>query len=167
MTILCRSDWKIENIQNMDSPFECLRVRITTQNSSFNIAVVYHPPEHDYDANDLIDFLTDSSEQLLSENPNAKIIITGDLNKLNIYNLLNQLSFAQLEKSPTRIGPILFSTMVNDIKAIDSKNEHCKFADAITVGAPGYENNDTGTAEVENIKLWSENNRLASNMNKT
>ena len=39
--------------------------------------------------------------------------------------------------------------MVNDIKAIDSKNELCKFADDITVGAPGYENNDTGTTEVE------------------
>ena len=48
----------------MDNPFECLWARITTQNSSFDIAVVYHPPEHEYDANDLIDFLTDSSEQL-------------------------------------------------------------------------------------------------------
>ena len=54
----------------MDNPFECLWVRITSQNSSFNIAVVYHPPEHDYDA--------DSNEQLLLENPYAKIIITGD-----------------------------------------------------------------------------------------
>ena len=107
VAILCRNDWKIENIQNMDNPFECLWVRITTQNSSFNIAVVYHPPEHDYDANDLVDFLTESSEQLLTENPNAKIIITGDLNKLNIYNLLNQLSFAQLVKSPTRGENIL------------------------------------------------------------
>ena len=44
----------------------------------------------------------------------------------------------------TVFGPILFSIMVNDIKAIDSKNELCKFADDITVGAPGYEDNDTG-----------------------
>ena len=107
VAILCRNDWKIENIQNMDNPFVCLWARITIQNSSFDIAVVYHPPEHDYDANDLIDILTDSSEQLLSENPNAEIIITGDLNKLNIYNLLNQLSFAQLVKSPTRGKNIL------------------------------------------------------------
>ena len=34
-------------------------------------------------------------------------IITADLNKLNIYNLLNQLSFAQLVKSPTRGENIL------------------------------------------------------------
>ena len=31
----------------------------------------------------------------------------------------------------TVLGPILFSIMVNDIKAIDSKNELCKFADDI------------------------------------
>ena len=67
----------------------------------------------------------------------------------------------------TVLGPILFSIVVNDIKAIDSKNELCKFADDITVGAPGYENNDTGTTQVENIKLWSENNRMALNMDKT
>ena len=58
----------------------------------------------------------------------------------------------------TVLEPILFSIMVNDIKVIDSKNELCKFADDITVEAPGYEDNDTGTAEVENIKLWAENN---------
>ena len=67
----------------------------------------------------------------------------------------------------TVLGPILFLIMVNDIKAIDSKNELCKFGDDITVGAPGYEDNDTGTTEVENIKLWSENNRMALNMDKT
>jgi hypothetical protein len=36
-----------------------------------------------------------------------KIIITGDLNKLNIRNLLFELSFAQLVKSPTRGENIL------------------------------------------------------------
>ena len=39
----------------------------------------------------------------------------------------------------TVLGPILFSIMVNDIKAIDLKNELCKFAYDITVEAPGYE----------------------------
>ena len=45
--------------------------------------------------------------------------------------------------------------------------ELSKFADDITVGTPGYEDNDTGTTEVENIKLWSENNRMSLNMDKT
>ncbi len=49
--------------------------------------------------------------------------------------------------------------MVNDIKSTDPSNELCIFADDITVVAPGYEDDDTRTTEVENIKLWSENNR--------
>ena len=58
-------------------------------------------------ADDLIEFLMDSCEQLLSENPNTKIIITGDINRLNIRDLLNQLSFAQLVRSSTRGNNIL------------------------------------------------------------
>ena len=50
-------------------------------------------------------------------------------------------------------GPILFSIMVNDIKSIDLINDLCKFADDITVEAPGYDDDDTGIAEVENMKL--------------
>ncbi len=91
----------------MNNPFECLWVKITTENSSFNVAAVYHPPDHTYNADDLIEFVMDSCEQLLSENPNTKIIITGDINRLNIRDLLNQLSFAQLVKSSTRGNNIL------------------------------------------------------------
>ena len=105
--ILCRKDWRMQKIPNMNNPFECLWVKITTENSSFNVAAVYHPPDHNYNADDLIQVLMDSCEQLLSENPNTKIIITGDINRLNIRDLLNQLSFAQLVKSSTRCNNIL------------------------------------------------------------
>ena len=107
VAILCRKDWRMQKIPNMDNPFECLWVKITTENSSFNVAAVYHPPDHNYNADDLIEFLMDSCEQLLSENPNTKIIITGDINRLNIRDLLNQLSFAQLVRSSTRGNNIL------------------------------------------------------------
>ncbi len=49
----------------------------------------------------------DSCEQLLSENFNTKIIITGDINRLNIRDLLNQLSLAQLVRSSTRGNNVL------------------------------------------------------------
>ena len=32
---------------------------------------------------------------------------------------------------------------------------------------PGYDDDDTGTAEVENMKLWSDKYRMALNMDKT
>ena len=104
VTILCRKDWKMQKIPNMGNLFECLWVKITTENSSFIVATVYHPPDHIYDANDLIEFLINSCDQLSSENPNAKIIITGDINRLNIHDLLNQLSFAQMVRSEVKIS---------------------------------------------------------------
>ena len=60
VAILCRKDWRMQKIPNMDNPFECLWVKITTENSSFNVAAVYHPPDHNYNADDLIEFLMDS-----------------------------------------------------------------------------------------------------------
>jgi hypothetical protein len=57
--------------------------------------------------------------------------------------------------------------MVNDIKPVNPINELCKFADDITIEAPGYDEDDTGAEEVENMKLWSDENRMVLNMNKT
>jgi hypothetical protein len=47
----------------------------------------------------------------------------------------------------TVLGPILFSIMVNDMKPVNQINELCKFADDITIEAPGYED-DTGAEDV-------------------
>ena len=55
----------------------------------------------------IIEYLIDTCEQILSVKPNSRIIIAGDINKLNIRNLLNQLSLIQLVKVPTRGQNIL------------------------------------------------------------
>ena len=57
--------------------------------------------------------------------------------------------------------------MVNDIKPVNPLNALCKFADEITVEAPGYDEDDTGTEEVENIISWPDKNRMVLNMDKT
>ena len=49
----------------------------------------------------------------LSINPNSKIIIAGDVNKLDIKMLINHLSLAQLVKSPTRGQRILDVFLTN------------------------------------------------------
>ena len=60
----------------------------------FMVGTVYHPPDYVDHGNDLIPFLINSHEQLLSENLNGKIIITRDINGLNVRDLINQLLFA-------------------------------------------------------------------------
>lgn len=45
---------------------------------------MYHPPKPECHNHDLIEFLIDTCERLLVVKPNSKIIITGDLNQLDI-----------------------------------------------------------------------------------
>ena len=57
-------------------------------------------PSPVYVADELVEFLVDSCERLLSQVPTAKIIIAGDINQLDIRDLLYQLSLAQIVKVP-------------------------------------------------------------------
>ena len=65
-------------------------------------AIIYHPPNYEHSELDLIEFLIDSCEQLLQSKPNSKIKLAGYINKLNIRSILNQPSFTQVIKVPTR-----------------------------------------------------------------
>ena len=102
VAILCRNDWRMQPLPDLDNPFECLRTKIIAQNSEFFVATIYHPPDYEYNEQDLIEFLIDSCEQLLLSKSNSNIIIAGDINNLNIRSVLNQLPFTQLVKTPTR-----------------------------------------------------------------
>ena len=66
----------------------------------------------------------------------------------------------------TVLEPIMFTIMVNDIKAVNLSNDLSKFAD-IAIIAPVYDYEDSAGDEVENMKLWSNENRMSLNMEKT
>mgnify|MGYP002803377516 CR=1 FL=1 len=87
--------------------------RVVTPNSEFYVAVVYHPPNSDYLASDLVDHLIDSCEYILSSDPNAKIIIAGDVNTLDISDLTRQQLLTQVVKKPTRGENILDVFLTN------------------------------------------------------
>ena len=107
-------------------------------------------PFNPYITNWMINFLKDRKQRVTVDG------ITTEFLKIN-----------RVVPQGTVLGPILFSIMVNDIKSTNPINELCKFADDITVEVPGYDDDDIGTAEVENMKLWSDKNRMALNMDKT
>ena len=97
----------MQTVRDLDNPFECLWTKIITQNSEYFVATIYHPPDYEHNELDLIEFLIDSCEQLMLSKPDSKIILAGDVNNLNIRSILNQLSFTQLVKVPTRGQKIL------------------------------------------------------------
>lgn len=54
-----------------------------------------------------MEYLVDSFERLLLQNPNMTIIIAGDINNLNLGELLNQQSLIQLDKTSTSSDNVL------------------------------------------------------------
>ena len=60
------------------------------------------------------------------------------------------------------INPYIINWLIDltifNIKPVNPITGLCKFADDITVEAPGYDEDDAGTEEVENIISWSEKN---------
>jgi hypothetical protein len=48
--------------------------------------------------------------------------------------------------------------MVNDVKAVNLSNDLSKFADDIAIIAPVYDYEDSAGDEVENMRLWSNEN---------
>ena len=79
VAVFCKNNGELEEFSN---PYECLWPKITTNDSIFYLSAIHHPPSSEYQSNDLLDFLTDSYERLLSLEPHAKLIMAGDINQL-------------------------------------------------------------------------------------
>ena len=102
VAVICRKDWKIKAINaNGQFEFETLWCKITTPNSEFFAASVYHPPDLIYEPADLLNFLSETCDQILHDDLNAKIVIAGDINQLQIKDLMQQHGLHQMVKVPT------------------------------------------------------------------
>ena len=67
----------------------------------------------------------------------------------------------------TVLGPALFTTMVNDIGPTSQNTLVFKYADDITFSIPvGPNVNDSASEEVENVKVWAEENLMKLNLTK-
>jgi hypothetical protein len=64
---------------------------------------VYDPPERPiYNESGLLDFLSEYCEKILLLQPNAKIIIAGDVSQLRVYDFCIQHNLDQIVRKPTR-----------------------------------------------------------------
>ena len=67
----------------------------------------------------------------------------------------------------TVLGPVLFTIMVNDVIPTSKNTLMTKYADDITCSIPVTPNVDNSASEVENIKVWVEENLMKRNLRKT
>ena len=70
-------------------------------------------PDPVYAGGEILDYLSDCCEQVLSSDPDARIVIAGDINQLDINTLMSQHNFQQLVKSFTRGQKILDVFLTN------------------------------------------------------
>lgn len=76
VAIICRNDWQIKSL-NYRNNLVCTWCVIATANSKFFVAAIYHLPEPIYPEVELLDHLSETCEQILSSEPDAKVIIAG------------------------------------------------------------------------------------------
>ena len=112
VALICRNDWKIKRLE-FESDFECLWSEVFTTNCKYFIASLYHPPDPVYAESDLLAHLTETCELILAGEPNARIIISGDINHLNIRDLISQHNLKQLVTKSTRGDKILDVFLTN------------------------------------------------------
>ena len=93
--------------------FECVWCEIVTPNTKYYVASVYHPPDPTYPEIELLNHLSETVEQILHPEPNARITIAGDINQLKIKDLISQHNLEQLVKKPTRNHNILDVFLTN------------------------------------------------------
>ena len=112
MAIICRNDWTLKQLE-FNNDFECLWCELTTTNSKYFIASVYHPPSPIYHDDDLLHHLTESCELILEKEPTARLVIAGDINQLNIKDLICQQNLKQMVRKATRGNNILDVFLTN------------------------------------------------------
>ena len=81
VAINCRNDWKVKVLNVTDRlVFESVWCKIATTNSEYYAARIYHPSHPVYDSFDLLEYMSDTCDQVLGDGPNVKIIHNFQLN---------------------------------------------------------------------------------------
>ena len=83
----------------------------------------------------------------------------------------NNASFLPINRDVpqgTIVGPVLFSTMIKDIRSRNnSRALLVKYADDITLSTYRATNYDCAPEEVDSIKKWATKNKMSINLTKT
>jgi hypothetical protein len=113
VALLCRGDWKCSLLSFKNNTLECVCSEIETPNTKFYLSSLYHPPDSIYPETELLNYLSDSIEQIFRSEPNARLIIAGYINQLPIRDLISQHNLDQLVKKPTRGQKVLDVFLTN------------------------------------------------------
>ena len=87
MAIYTRNNIKVTNITRSER-FECISLNIELPSGhKMLMCGVYHPPKTTYMEVEVIDYLTNITDDFLEANPQGLIVCGGDLNRLDLEKL--------------------------------------------------------------------------------
>src|SRR6218665_406802 len=105
------------SVSNDSTDLELLWVLVKSEEASTIVGDLYHPPKSrptcNYPPLVLYNFLEDSLEELLMQNPDASVILGGDFNELNVAEVTARTSLVPLVHTPTRGKNILDMLMTS------------------------------------------------------
>src|SRR6218665_2347253 len=93
--------------------FELLWLRVDVEGVTAFVGALYHPPTPIYPVADLMDHIEASLDELLAKYDGARVVLGGDLNKLNISDLSARTGLIPLVHVPTRQNKIIDMLMVS------------------------------------------------------
>ncbi|XP_035697779.1 uncharacterized protein LOC118430852 [Branchiostoma floridae] len=81
--------------------------------SSIALCAVYHPPNSSRD-DDLLDFLSDSIDDVRRQYPGVGVVVLGDLNRLDVSAICSEHSLKPVVTVPSRENAILDQVLASD-----------------------------------------------------
>ena len=115
VALFIRSDYSVSNYAppNDNRSYELLWTEISTGNSHIFLGALYHPPTPIYSTKDFTKFIDDSVEAILTSHPSSIVIIAGDMNGLDVPDLMTKTGLTDLVKVPTRGPNILDQVLIS------------------------------------------------------
>ena len=78
------------------------------------MGAIYHPPKPTYKTNELLGVIEQTLEEILISTPNAKVILGGDFNKLDVEEVAVRTGLIRLVHAPTHGDNILDMLMASE-----------------------------------------------------
>jgi len=106
--VYCRSSLISEVVKTpyhaagLQTGHETLSVKVTKCSQFYLLMVVYHPPKPIYNSHNFVARLTNDVDYLISTYPDAVLILTGDFNRLDISEFINDTGLSLIDTGATR-----------------------------------------------------------------
>lgn len=104
-----------------NNKFEILWVQLIFKSSLYYICAIYHPPSPLYDTEEMLNYIEDCIQTIVSNEPQSRIILAGDFNTLPDQIISDITGLINIVNKPTRGPNFLDKIYVSGVKYLKNK----------------------------------------------